>query len=48
MINLNKIKQDKNNIFKYGSLVICLAFYFLNQIPETGRVQWAFDTPVAQ
>lgn len=25
MINLNKIKQDKKNTFKYGSLLICLA-----------------------
>lgn len=48
MINLKKIKQDKNNVFKYGSLVICLALYFLNHIPGIGRVQWAFDRPVAQ
>lgn len=48
MINLKKIKQDKKHVFKFGSLVICLVLYFMNQIPEVGRVQWDFDKLVAQ
>lgn len=30
LINLKKIKQDKKHVFKFGSLVICLALYFMN------------------
>lgn len=38
MINLKKIKQDKKHVFKFGSLVIYLELYFLNQILGTDRV----------
>lgn len=30
--NLKKIKHGKKHIFKFGSLLICLALYFLNKI----------------
>lgn len=30
--NLNKIKQDKKHTFRYGTLLIFLALYFLNDI----------------
>lgn len=43
MTNLQKIKQDKKNTFQYGSFVICLVFYFLGTVPDSGKVQWAFD-----
>lgn len=38
LINLKKIKQDKNHVFKYGSFVIQLALHFMNQILEIDRV----------
>lgn len=41
--NLKKIKTDKKNIFKFGSLIVCLALYFMNEIHNTRRVQWAYD-----
>lgn len=37
MRNLKKIKQDKKHVFKFGSLIVCLAFYFLNEIPRVGN-----------
>lgn len=36
--NLNKIKTDKNNVFKFVSWIVCLALYFMNEIPGTGKV----------
>lgn len=48
LINLKNIKQDKKNVNKYGCLVICLTLYFMNQIPGTDIVQWAFERSVAQ
>lgn len=33
MSNLNKIKQDKKHVFNFGTLIVCLAFYFMNEIP---------------
>lgn len=48
MSNLKKIKQDKKHAFKYGTLLIFLALYFLNEIPSVkGKVQWAYDRLVA-
>lgn len=41
MSNLKKIKQDKKHVFKFSSLIVCLALYFLNVIPRIGKVQWA-------
>lgn len=46
MSNLKKIKEDKKHVFKFGSLIVCLALYFLNEISEIGMVQWAYDKPV--
>lgn len=46
--NLMKIKQDKKHTFKYGTLLICLALYFLNEIPSVkGKVKWVYDRLVA-
>lgn len=36
--NLKKIKQDKKNVFKFGSLIVFLALYFLNQNPSIGKI----------
>lgn len=44
--NLKKIKQDKKHVFKFGTLIICLYFYFMNEVPDAGKVQWACDGPV--
>lgn len=47
MSNLKKIKKDRKHTFKYGSLLICLALYFLNEIPNIkGKVQWAYNRPI--
>lgn len=48
MINLKKIKQDKKHVFKFGSLIIYLELYFMNQIPGTDKLQWAYDKVVTQ
>lgn len=47
MSNTKKIKHEKKHVFKYGSFIICLALYFLNEIPEIGKFQWAYDKLVA-
>jgi len=30
--NLKKIKRDKKNTFKYGTLILCLFFYYMNEV----------------
>lgn len=48
LINLKKIKQDKKHTFKFGTLIIYLALYFMNEILDVqAKVQWAYDKPVA-
>jgi len=47
MNNLNKIKKDKKNTFKYGTLVLCLFFYFMNELPGMKSLYWTSDKPVA-
>lgn len=47
MTNLQKNKKDKKNTLWYGSLIICLTFYFLNMVPNYGKIQWEFDRSVA-
>jgi len=45
--NLNKLKKDKKNTFKYGTLVVCLFFYFMNEVLGIKGVHWTNDKPVA-
>lgn len=46
--NLKKIKQDQKHTFKYGTLLIFQALYFLNEIPGINdKVQWAYDRLVS-
>lgn len=45
--NLKKIKQDKKHYFRFGSLIVCLALYLLNEIPGIEKFQWAYDKLVA-
>lgn len=45
--NMKKIKSDKKHVFKFGSLIICLVLYFMNEIPGIGSVPWAFHVLVA-
>lgn len=47
MSNIKKIKQDKKHVFRFGSLIIWLALYFLNKILNIGKVQWAYDKLMA-
>lgn len=43
MENLTSIKKDKKNTFKYGTLILCLFFYFINDILGINNIQWACD-----
>lgn len=44
--NLQKIKDSKYD-FKFGTLIICSLFYFLNEVPKTKNVVWLRDRPIA-
>lgn len=44
MENLGKIKKDKKNSFKYGNLLLCLFFYFMNEVSGVGKVHWQGDS----
>jgi len=46
MENLQKIKKDKKNSFKYGGLILCLFFYFMNEMPRSSGWVWQNDRPV--
>lgn len=41
--NFKKIKKDKNNTFKFDTLIIYLYFYFMNEVHSVGKVQQAYD-----
>lgn len=41
--NLKKIKKEKKHVFKFGSLIFCIALYLLNEIPGIGKIQWEYD-----
>lgn len=43
---LKKIKENKKNPFKYGTLLLCIFFYFKSEILGVGLVHWAFDRSV--
>lgn len=45
--NLKKVKHDKKYVFKFGTLIICLYFYFMNEVLGVGKVQWAYDRPMS-
>jgi len=47
MENLQKIKKDKKNSFKYGGLILCLFFYFMNELPGSNGWVWENDRPIA-
>lgn len=34
MVNMERIKKDKKQSFKYGSLLVCIFFYVQNFFPE--------------
>lgn len=36
--NLAKTKQDKRKKFKYGSLILCLFFFSMNEVMGVGHV----------
>lgn len=38
MKNMTSIK-DKKNTFKYGTLILCLFFYFMNEISGISNVK---------
>lgn len=45
ILNLESIKKDKRQKFKFGQLIIGLFFYFQNSFPSIGDIQWSMDTP---
>jgi len=42
-----QIKKDKKNSFKYGNLILCLFFYYMNELPRSSGWIWQNDRPVA-
>lgn len=40
---LRNIKKDKKHVVKFGSLIVFLALFFLNEIPSIGKIQWGYD-----
>lgn len=42
MENITSIKKDKKNTFKYGTLILCLFFYFINEILGWSRAPLGF------
>lgn len=44
--NIKKIKENKKNPFKFGTVLLCLFFYFMKEVPGICLVEWAFDRPV--
>lgn len=47
MENLRKVKKAKKNTFKCGNLLLCLCFYFMDEVPGVGKVHWKNDEAVA-
>lgn len=48
LINLGKIKGEKKRTFRYGNLIGCLMLFFMNDTPNFGKRQWAFDILVGR
>lgn len=46
MENLGKIRKDKKNTFKYGNLLLCFFFYFLDEVLGVGKVHWHIDESI--
>lgn len=46
MLNLQSIKKDNSQKFKFGQLLIGLFFYFQNFLPRIGDLEWSKDLPV--
>lgn len=44
--NLNKINHDKKHVFEFGTLIIYLYFYFMNDILSVQKVKWVYDRPM--
>ena len=44
--NMESIRTSKNNLCKFGSLLICIFFYVQKFFPSKGTVEWRKDTPV--
>ena len=34
--------------FRFGSLVMCLAFYFMSSLPGKDNVEWKTDIPITK
>lgn len=47
MLNLESIKKDNNQKFKFGQLLVGLFLYFQNFIHGIGDIQWSNDTLVS-
>lgn len=45
--NLENIKKCKKHIFKYGSLILHVFFFFMNLFPRISNITWKKDIPVA-
>lgn len=46
MVNIERIKKDKKQSFKYGSLMVCIFFYVQIFFPGKGNVVWSQEKPI--
>src|SRR5271156_5387448 len=44
--NMNTIRSAKTNTCKFGSLIMCIFFYFQEYFPSIGKVKWDTSKPV--
>lgn len=44
--NMNTIRKEKSNTLKFGSLLVCISFYFQKSFPIFGKVTWSADKPI--
>jgi hypothetical protein len=41
-----KMKEEKLDTFKYNTLILCLFFYFMNEVLGARNVKWGFHRPI--
>lgn len=46
MVNMERIKKDKKQSFKYGSLLVCIFFYVQKFFLDKSNVVWSQEKPI--
>src|SRR5271156_5742188 len=44
--NMCTIRSSRKNTCKFGSLIMCIFFYFKEYFPSIGKVTWDTSTPI--